>query len=165
MTVTDGTRKEKIEASKCRRTASVCMALKGCKAGRLHLLQGVRCRLASTEHRPDCGNRGKQPDDRKGGFYSLPLLCSKPLGEKERDSSAKHGARADGEGEFWKAEMGFFHNNRIRSVRDDVKRRRWELRIANCELRNCCIDAHPIRNLQSEIHSSGNMIDNGFNTL
>jgi hypothetical protein len=85
----------------------------------------MRCRLASAEDRPDCGNRCDQPDNSEGSSYSLSLLCGKPLGEKERNSCAEHGARADGEGEFWKAEVGFFHNNRIRSVREEVKRRHF----------------------------------------
>jgi len=41
------------------------------------------------------------------------LLCGEPVGEKERDSSAEHGAGADGKGEFWEAKAGFFHDNRF----------------------------------------------------
>jgi hypothetical protein len=41
------------------------------------------------------------------------LLCSEPVGEKERDASAEHGAGADGKGEFWEAKAGFFHDNRF----------------------------------------------------
>jgi hypothetical protein len=41
------------------------------------------------------------------------LLCGEPIGEKERHSSAEHGTGANGEGEFWEAKVGFFHDDRF----------------------------------------------------
>jgi hypothetical protein len=69
--------------------------------------------LACTENCPDCGNGGQQPDCNESSSYSLPLLCGEPVGEKERHSSAEHGAGANGEREFWEAKVGFFHDDRF----------------------------------------------------
>lgn len=107
---------------------------------------GIRRRLASTEYRPDCGNRCNQPDDSEGSAYSLPLLCGKPLSEKERHSSAEHGARADGEGKFWKAKVGFFHNNSIRLVREDVKRRQVNFGLWIADRKRIVLSNFAIRN-------------------
>jgi hypothetical protein len=41
------------------------------------------------------------------------LLCGEPIGEKERHSSAEHRTGANGEGEFWEAKVGFFHDDRF----------------------------------------------------
>jgi hypothetical protein len=69
--------------------------------------------VAPTEYSPHGGNRCKHANKSECRTHCFTLLCCKLLGKEKRYPRAEHGARGDGKGELWEAEMRFFHKQMI----------------------------------------------------